>query len=173
MIRAMYLSLAGLFAVAGIVYAIGAFLPDRYVAEFRTELNRKPDVVWAMLQNYNELPMSSSHRHVVVPLPDHKDQPAWIEDVGPSKVQVTTLDQKPRVFLRRKLVDQTFPMSATVDFHLEPSARGTMMTIKSVTELPEGSWQTPIFKLLMAVMDSSEADVKAYIVKAHNVLRIM
>ena len=137
----------------------GLLLPERYEATVRAEFDCSPAEVWARLEDVERNPGSGAMARSVEMLPREEWRdglPAWIEDLGSTRIQVQTTEREEPSLLVRELEDQVVPMRARWTFRLEPHGdSGTLVTASNETIIKRGTWHVPLFRTMMFLMNGA------------------
>src|SRR5205085_241578 len=129
-------------------FVVGSFLPERYEGHVCLTLRQAPEEVWAALSDYEKHPVTGSMRQKTEKLPDENGLPAWVEDLGSTRITVTTTEATPPRRLRRHFADASLPMTSDVDLRLEPDGAGCRVSASAVTTIRPGTWHVPLFRLI-------------------------
>ncbi len=142
--------IAGLLFVLVVgVFVGGRFLPERYEATFVIELPCKSQEVWDALMDIEKNPVTGSMCKRSERLADVNGMPSWLEDMGSSKIIVTTEQMQPPSRLRRRFADQVVPMTAESDTAIEETATGCRVTASVVNVVRLGTWHVPFFRVIL------------------------
>lgn len=130
---------------------IGSFLPEQYEARAQMDLKASPEQVWEALSDYRKHPVTASMSRAVQPLPDEDGLPAWVEDIGSSKITVRTLESRPPTYLQRQFADAAVPMVAVSEVRIEPLEAGCRVTATTQATIRHGTWHVPIFRIMLSI----------------------
>ena len=153
-----YVKLASVVLIGGFVllYGIGYFLPEWYIASRTIRLNQPPDAVWKVLTDY---PAMSKWRKGLASVERVEERVGgeskviWREHLKNGyDMSLEDLRVDPPKQLVRRVADTETPYGGTWKFDLEPVDGGS--TVK-LTE--SGYLKTPIFRLLSRLGDVSGA----------------
>ncbi len=171
-------------------FVIGMFLRDVYEGRLRVIFDRPPDEVWNELLNYQEHPLSGSMGRGVFAAEEVDGRPAWREDLGNTRLRVTTLelsdglrDDAPggaeeegegvhaSTCPRRWVLlaeDEVVPMTARWTLEVAPaepaeSEGGTELRAHNVTTIRSGKWQSPVFRVVMRATNAAEKVLREYL----------
>src|SRR5262245_13771733 len=135
----------GIAALLILVMIIGRFLPEHYHCKVETALSRPPEEVWSQLMDFRKHPLTGSMAKRVEDRPSTNGLPVWLEDMGSSKVTVTTIESKPPMRLVREMVDSVVPMTARSVVDLTRTESGCQATASHDVWVRNGTWHVPIF----------------------------
>ncbi|MHC4953431.1 MAG: SRPBCC family protein [Planctomycetota bacterium] len=137
---------------------LGLVSPESYEATVEAEIDAPPDTVFRMLEDVSSNPGSGAMTKSVETLPREEWQhglPAWIEDLGSTRIRVQTVQAEPGRLLVRELEDEVVPMRARWTLELEPNGAGTLLTATNETTISKGTWHVPLFRFLMRFMNGA------------------
>ncbi len=148
---------------------VGLLLPEKYEATVQAEFDKTPEEVWALLEDVERNPGSGAMARSVEMLPEEEWRdglPAWIEDIGSTRIQVqTVVMDKPRSLVR-ELEDQIVPMRARWSIALEPHGEeGTLVTATNETIIAKGTWHVPLFRCMMFFMNGARRGLVHYLTR--------
>jgi hypothetical protein len=126
------------------------------------ELDRKPQEVWDALQDIEKNAVTGKMRKRLELLPGSDGRPSWLEDIGSTKILVTTEEAEPPVKLRRHLADQVVPMTADFEVALEETLTGCRVTASNVTIIRAGTWHVPVFRVIMKLTGGGRSQLKSF-----------
>ena len=154
-----------LFGIVGffaLLYCVGFFLPSIYETKLGAVLNKAPEEVWAALTDYQKHPVTGPMRRKTEPLPEVHGLPAWVEDMGQTRITVTTVEARAPAKLVREMKDQVVPMTARHEVTLERLENGTSITAMARTEIRSGTWHVPIFRLVITLTRGGGSNLKRF-----------
>jgi hypothetical protein len=154
--------LGGFIALVLLIMIVGRFLPERYAARVEMTIPRPPEEVWAAMNDYHKHPLTGAMMKRIEDLPPQNQLPAWVEDMGSSKVTVTTAVAEPPRHLVRELVDSVVPMTARAEIHLERVEDGCKVTATQETHIRNGTWHVPIFRVILTVTKGTQSSLATY-----------
>ena len=155
------IALAVLALAALVPYVVGMLLRDDYEGRLDLILPVPPERVWEELEAFHRHPVTGSMARAVQPVED--DPPAWIEDLGNTRVRVATVRREPPRRLEREMTDEVVPMVAHWTFELEPDDEGgTRILARNRTVVRSGSWRSPIFRLILRSTGACEKVLREY-----------
>lgn len=155
----------GLGIVAGVVvvpFVIGMLLRDDYEGTLTVRFERSPEDVWEAIADYESNPVSGIMRRSSTPLPDQDGLPSWVEDLGSTRVTVTTVESHAPRRLVRRMDDQVVPMTAHWTIEIEPAGDGSLVRAVNRTAIRSGSWQSPIFRLILRTSGGAEKVLREF-----------
>lgn len=144
------------------VMIVGRFLPERYEAKLIVDLDRKPQEVWDALQDIDKNAITGKMRKRLEKLADVDGKPSWIEDLGSTKILITTEEAQAPAKLRRHLADQIVPMTADTDVALAETPTGCRVIASSVTVIRSGTWHVPFFRVMMKLTGGGRTHLKSF-----------
>ncbi|MCA8959880.1 MAG: SRPBCC family protein [Planctomycetes bacterium] len=145
--------LLGFVVLLLVPFVVGLFLPEGYEGHASARLERSPEEIWEAIHDPERHPMSGRmckgiHRD------DGRDAsslPEWTEDLGSTKLTVTTREaNRPRRCVR-EMRDAVVPMSAKCVIEIQPDGRGSRVTYSNATTIRSGTWHVPIFRFIMTI----------------------
>jgi len=145
------------------IYSLGIFLPSTYSVTVTRTFDASSDAVWTKINDYEAHPVSGRMARQITNLPSDPDQPAWVEDIGSSKITLTTLDQEPGSFLHRQAFDSVVPMNAVIKIRMSREGDQTTVSITNQTTVRQGTWQVPLFRLSLYFTNSLETGIVDYL----------
>jgi hypothetical protein len=95
-------------------------------------------------------------------LADVDGKPSWIEDMGSTKVTVTTTEMTAPHRLRRHMKDSVVPMTAEFDVTIEETPTGCKVTATSVNVIRSGTWHVPFFRVILKLTGSGRTHLKSF-----------
>jgi len=147
---------------------LGMFSPENYEASVEGVIDAPPDEVFRKLEDIEDNPGSGAMARGVDLLPEDEWEnglPAWIEDLGSTRVLVRTVESEPDRLLVRSLEDQVVPMSARWTIRLAPEGDGTRITATNETRISRGTWHVPLFRFLMQFMNGARRGLVHYLTR--------
>ncbi len=156
----LWILLTLLVAVLVFVPLIGSLLPEVYRAQLRADVQRPPEEVWAALIDFETASFGGAMRKGYERLPDEDGRPAWIEDLGSSRVRyhVSEWDAPRRMVVEG--ADEVVPMTARWVFTLEPTPDGTRFRAAERVTIRSGTWHVPIFRVMMSLFNGVERGLR-------------
>jgi hypothetical protein len=151
---------AGVVGFVVLTTLLGLCLPEKYAARVQGTLKRPPEEVWAALLDFHKHPMTGRMVKRIEVLPDAKGLPSWVEDMGHTRITVTTVQADAPTHLVRELKDQVVPMTARIEFHLERIDEGCRVTAVNEVYIRRGTWHVPIFRLIFTLTGALKKGVK-------------
>ncbi len=160
-------AIALIVILVGGMFAVGSALGEDVTSSVSMNYTQPPEVVWAAMADYERNPVSASMRRETMPLPDENDGPAWKEDIGSTVITVRTGESEAPKRLLRFFEDAVVPMTARVEYFLEPDGEGTTVTMNSLTTVKNGTWHVPMFRVILRL--APDAGSVAYLsdLRAH------
>jgi hypothetical protein len=152
--------LALLVAVLVFVPLVGFLLPEVYRAQLRADVERPPAEVWAALVDFEAHSFAGAMRKGHERLPDEDGRPAWVEDLGSSRVRYRVTEWDPPRRLVVEGADEVVPMTARWVFTLEPTPAGTRLRSAQRITLRNGTWHVPIFRVMMSLFSGAERGLR-------------
>jgi len=119
-----------LVMLIGIVWSMGALLPETHRVSGTVHLNQPPEKVWAVLTDFAAIPkwwpdQVSARREE---RPGGKE--VWLAgDRHGQEIPFETAEAVPPKRLVRRILDEGLPFGGTWTFELQPSAGGTELTL--------------------------------------------
>lgn len=129
------------------LYIAGKLLPKTYRNQATLLLRHPPEVVWEAIANMEALPVTGSTQHLIQPISEEGELPAWLIDMGASQITVQTVESDPPYALTRVMADSIVPMTTRYEYQLTPMGDGTDLSIKEEGYIDDGTWHVPIFRL--------------------------
>ncbi len=148
--------------VAAAPFVVGRFLPEDYHGRVSVLLAAPPDAVWRALCDHRAAPVSGKMWKGTEDIASENGLPAWIEDIGQSKVTVRTLEWSEGSRIVRALADSVVPMTARTELTLVPEGGGTRLTGTNHIALKSGTWHVPIFRFLLTVTGGANRSLREY-----------
>lgn len=162
----MFLLLSGLGVLVGLALIpvlIGLVLPAGFEAQARTTLNQTPQAVWDALHDHRARPMSGAMCRGVEDLPPVAGMPAWREDLGSSRVRVTTTESVAYSRLVREMADEVVPMRMRCEYTLVPAGSGCQVQVMAKGVIESGTWHVPIFRFMVHVFGGATSGQRQYL----------
>ncbi len=161
----LWKSLLGVLLVLVAFYCIGFFLPEEYTAEITVNYDAPPEKVWSALQDPKTTPIAGSRiQNVMVVSDEGEPKKVWIEDLGESKVKVTTVEQTKQKFLKRTLEDSVImSMVAVMELEMNKTETGTRLKAKHKIKIELGTWHVPVFRCIMFFANGAEVGLRDYL----------
>jgi hypothetical protein len=147
--------------VVGGAFAVGSMLGEEVTSSVSMTFAHPPHAVWDGIADYENNPVSASMRRETIALPDEANGPAWQEDIGSSVITVRTLESEAPARVVRSFADGVVPMTARVEYLIEPEGGGATVTMNSVTTIKDGTWHVPIFRVMQRL--APDAGSRAYL----------
>lgn len=161
--RKFFLILLGIVVLLIVaVFGIGMLLPETYHAQIQLTLHQPPDAVWAAVTDYNKHPTSGAMRKSTQALPDVNGLPAWMEDMGDTRLRIETREASPPSFVRRYLRDETVSMDGFWEIRIQPVEGGSRITASSELHVRPGTWHAPIFRVIMSLTSAVRQSLENY-----------
>ena len=155
--------LAGLVVL---LYCVGFALPSRYRGEASFDLPHGPAEVWDAIADFRANPMGGAMARDV---DEHRPgepgpgQPSWTENLGSTRVRVTTAGAEPPLRLVREMEDLVVPMTARWEFTLEGAdGASTRLTVVNDITIGLGTWHAPLFRVILKLSRGAEKGVRHY-----------
>lgn len=154
-----FLKIAGIIVLSLIVlvFLIGSLLPEYFESEVKLTINRPPEEVWAATQNFERHPIGGRMTKRVERQPDENGLPVWVEDLGETKLHVTTLAADPPKHWKFTVEDRVVKMKFESENHIEPTAGGSRIHGVARMSVPLKSWQAPLFRIILRISSSAGA----------------
>lgn len=149
--------------LAATPFVVGRFLPERYSASVRMEVARSVDDVWNELADYRQHPMGGRMVRGVEPLESSNGLPAWVEDLGSTKLQVKTTESAAPRRVVRELADQVVPMTGRSSFDLGGDEKRCSVTVDAQIVIRSGTWHVPVFRFMMAIQKGAQRTAVAHL----------
>lgn len=146
-------------------YVVGLVLRDDYESRVDLVLPAPRETVWAELQNFEAHPFSGLMARRVeaeAVAADGEGAPAWVEDLGNTRIRVYTEELVPLERWRVQMVDQVVPMDSTWTIELEDHEDGTRVHASNRTVVRSGSWRSPLFRLILRSSGATEKVLREY-----------
>ncbi|QDU69830.1 SRPBCC family protein [Engelhardtia mirabilis] len=159
----MEIGLAIIVGLPVLVVIVGLMLPAATDMVGTVRLAVPPDVLWQRLLDGEHYPVSCAMARGVEVQPTEHAGPAWLEDIGHSKVQVRTLEADPPRRLVRSLGDTTVSMSAQWTFSILPDGEGSLVSLENHTIVDRGTWQVPFFRVMTRVFGAARKGMEQYV----------
>jgi hypothetical protein len=144
------------------VFGVGMLLPETYHAQVQLTLHRSPAEVWAAVSDYQKHPIGGYMRKSTQPQPDVNGLPAWIEDLGDTRLRIETREATPPSFVRRYLKDETVSMDGFWEIRIEPAEGVSRITASSELHVRSGTWHAPIFRVIMSLTSAVRQSLENY-----------
>lgn len=148
---------------------VGHFLPELYLSEVQHSSAQSPESIWPFLLDPKAVCYGGKQARSVTVLSEEGEPLRWREDLGPSKFNVGVVEDSRHERLVVEGSDSVVPMTMRREFHLQPSASGTIITIKQRIVIKKGTWHVPIFRIAMS-LGAAKAGVKDYLRRLANKL---
>lgn len=172
----MWIWIVGSIAlVIALVFVIGSLLPEEYTAKGSVEIARSPSEIWSDLVDFEKHPMAAKMARAVEVLPRENGLPVWVEDLGSSKVRVTTtLQREPEPEqnhepgeLRREMKDSVVAMTAATVFRVEAvcsseSQSACRVHIDHKIRVARGTWHTPVFRVMLSLFGGARSGMRGF-----------
>jgi hypothetical protein len=120
-------------------------------------------MVWRALTDFEHHPVSGKMARDVVALEASDQQPAWVEDIGSSKIVIKTVEMEPEKFLHRRVTDKVVPLTADIKIKLRQENGQTTVSIANKTVVRQGTWHVPLFRLSLFFTSALEHGVVDYL----------
>lgn len=144
-------------------YLIGLLLPDEYEGRIDVLLPVTRESLWEELQNFEAHPFSGLMvRRVLEGERTGEGAPAWVEDLGNTRIRVRTAEIRPPRRWRVEMGDQVVPMDSTWTIELEEHEEGTLVRAANRTVVRSGSWRSPVFRLILRSSGATEKVLREY-----------
>lgn len=140
-----------------LVFLVGSLLPENYQNEVKLTINRPPEEIWAATQNFEKHPIGGKATKGVQRLPDENGLPVWVEDLGQTKLHVTTLAAHAPSHWKFAVEDRVVKMSFESENHIEAAGGGSRIHGVSRITLPLKSWHAPIFRIIIRIAGATGA----------------
>lgn len=148
-----------LVAIAGITVA-GALMPEQHVASRWVEVQQPPLEVWAKITDFAGAAAWRSDVERVESGVDASGRETWIEfDASGESIPYATVEQSAPHKLVREIADPELPFGGTWTFDLQPTERGTRITITENGFVPN-----PIVRFISAVFIGHTSFMERYLV---------
>lgn len=147
--------LAACAALFLVLFVAGQFLPERYDSDLRARYEVDPEALWSAVQDVRKLPHAGRQCREVLELRDESEQVGWTEDLGSSQVVYETLEADRPTRLVRRARDKQIPVTFHVTLTLEADGKGSRVRSRTETNVRNGSWHIPIFRVLLKLADGA------------------
>ena len=151
------------FLGAVALYSLGIFLPATYSATVSRTFDARQDIVWQALSDFERHPISGKMARSVTALPDDAQYPAWVEDIGSSKITIRTIEVKAKKFLHRRASNNVEPVTVEIKIRVQRNEGRTTVSIDYQTTVRQGTWRVPLMRLLLFFTDSLEKHTDNYL----------
>lgn len=151
------------FVLMATPFVIGRFLSRRFGASAFVELKQSREAVWTAINDFEQFPVSGSMRKHTMRLPDENDLPSWREDIGSSRIRVTTLESHAPSRLVRRFQDESIDMSVRYEYELEPTAEGTRLSCSAEGMIDDRSWQGAMMRFMIHVIGGFRIGQRQYL----------
>jgi len=156
------LAIFALFVVVPLV--VGMLLSDLCEGTVVVELDPPPERVWPVLCDHERHPVTGARMRSIHPLPSENGLERWIEELGSTRIVVSTEVSEPPQKLVRRMEDQVAPMTARWTLELAPTEEGgTELRAHNRTVIRSGSWRSPVFRIMMRSSGGAEKVLREYI----------
>ncbi|MFY9528261.1 MAG: SRPBCC family protein [Candidatus Acidiferrales bacterium] len=157
--KRVLIALAALIGAAVVVAIIGALLPQDHTASRRAQYRESPEVLWAVITDYQSFPTWRTTVKKVEPLPAEGGRLAWREtDKHGQAIPYEVVASMPPHKMMTRIADPKLPFGGTWTQELEPSEGGTTVRI---TE--NGSVYNPIFRFMSRFVFGYTATMDEYL----------
>jgi hypothetical protein len=154
--------LGGLIGLVILIMIIGRFLPEKYHVQVELSIPHPPEAVWAAMSDYRKHPVTGSMMKRIEDLPPRNGLPVWLEDIGSSRITVSTVVSEPPGHVVREFADSVVPMSARSEVHIDRIETGSHVRATHETWIRAGTWHVPFFRFIMTVTGSARGAVMKY-----------
>lgn len=145
-----------------LVLGAGFLLPERYSAEEALVSAHPPREVWDALQRFENNPMTGALMKRFVRLADERGLPAWIEDLGETRIHVAMTDASPLQSAAFAMTDSATGVSARLVLKLTPRGGGTRLEAAWMTRVP-ASPTAPLFRFAMLTSNGARSSARGYL----------
>ncbi len=171
----VWIVIGALAALIIVPVVIGLFLPEVYVGQADRRFEWTPEEVWAAIHDAAKNPVSGRQCRGVesagdsVELPsgpndrDESSLPNWIEDMGSTKITVTTIESDRPKRVVRHFKDSVVPMTAESIITIEADGGATKVTVENTITIKRGTWHVPIFRFMMTIMNGARRGCSDYL----------
>lgn len=154
----------GVLVVAAITpFIVGRFLPKEFTGRAERTLRQPPDAVWAALRDFQKNPLAAGVCRKVEPLGVTGGLASWREDLGSSRVTVTTVEAVEPNRLVVAAVDDVVPLRMRWEYTLTPVEGGTRVAIASSGTVEDGTWHVPMFRCILHLMGGADSGPAAHL----------
>ncbi|GEM_PF-3238795 len=152
----------GILGLMAILYVAGFFLPERYETQVVFRLDKSPEAVWAAVADFEKHPITGAARRSTRRLPDENGLPAWIEDIGETRLRVQVVESHAPSHIKWAFSDEVVPITASSETHIAAEGARCVVTTKSETLVRSGTWHVPIFRLILSLTGAQKQGVVDY-----------
>ncbi len=139
-----------LLVVAAVV--IGLLMPERYQGRSQVVYAKTVEDVWGALLDYDRHPMTGKMKKSVQAQPAENSLPVWIEEMGHvERITVKTVEAESPRQMVREMTSKSMPMTSRWEYTLEPAGEQCKLTINGETYIRSGTWNVPLFRLMMVL----------------------
>lgn len=139
-------------ALVVVVVLVGRALPARSEGETSRRFAASPQAVWDALHDVAKHPMGGKMARSVTELETRDGRLSWTEDLGHGElISVRTVETSEPHALVREMDASSVPMSSRWEYALTPDGDGCVVSLRGVTDIRDGDWKVPIFRVMMRV----------------------
>jgi hypothetical protein len=140
------------------VAVIGALLPKGHTASRTARVSLPPGALYALLSDVGQYPAWRKDVKSLQRLPDRDGHPAWIEEVGGTKIPMYFERMDPPSLLVARIADASLAFGGTWTYRIGPAPGGSNLTI---TE--DGEVYNVIFRFMARFVFGYHATMDAFI----------
>lgn len=147
-----------LIVVAGVVAAIGYFLPVEHLAARKAIIPAPQDSVWRTITDVTNYPSWRSDVKKVEILKSANGRLAWREGSGGDVLPMEMVQSTPPSTLQVRIASDSLPFGGTWTYMLAPAGSGTAVTI-----IENGSVYNPLFRFVSRYLMGHNRTIEEYL----------
>jgi hypothetical protein len=156
--RWVVLIVGGIVVLALIVAVVGAMLPKAHTASRDTDVAMTPDALYSLLADVAQYQAWRGDVKSLQRLPDRDGKPAWIEDVGGTKIPMHFERMERPTLLVTRIDGKHLAFGGSWTYRIAPAPAGSHLTI---TE--DGEVYNVIFRFMARFVFGYHATMDAFL----------